>query len=35
MSSLMNSSYFSDNRSVRTTGGGLANRLTFALSCAS
>ncbi len=29
----MNSSYFSDVRSVQTTGGGLANRLTFALSC--
>lgn len=29
----MNSSYYSDNKSVRTTGGGLANRLTNALSC--
>lgn len=29
----MNSSYVSDSKSVRTTGGGLANRLTFALSC--
>jgi len=26
------SSYFSDTKSVRTTGGGLANRLTTALS---
>lgn len=30
---IMNSSYYSDSKSVRTTGGGLANRLTFALSC--
>ena len=29
----MNQSYMSDSKSVRTTGGGLANRLTFALSC--
>ena len=29
---MSNSSYFSDTKSVRTTGGGLANRLTTALS---
>ena len=29
---LNNSACFSDNRSNRTTGGGLANRLTFAMS---
>jgi len=29
----MNSSYYSDSKSIRTTGGGLANRLTNALSC--
>ncbi len=29
---LNNSGYFSDSKSIRTTGGGLANRLTTALS---
>jgi hypothetical protein len=28
----MNNSYMSDSKSVRTTGGGLANRLTSAIS---
>ena len=32
MNFLNNSSYFSDTKSMRTTGGGLANRLTTALS---